>query len=184
MDISVADTVVKLFLGSPKVPGGFLDCPHPTEGPWGEIRFGGTEAANASARVDAWSNVLRFLRHQLICPSTPFIARFQVTPTLHPLGLRSPPSWSSATLAAWKPVRPLHAVFGWTGHLNSRVAEGKPFCETTTGVGQRVRWLGLPFISSSLVTALDSPLLLFWHQRLISFNFSGSNSPYISCSSC
>jgi len=44
---------------------GLGSVPASIEGPWGEIRFGGTEAANASARVDAWSKVLRFLRDEL-----------------------------------------------------------------------------------------------------------------------
>jgi len=44
---------------------GLGSVPASVEGPWGEIRFGGTEAANASAQVDAWNNVLRFLRDEL-----------------------------------------------------------------------------------------------------------------------
>jgi dienelactone hydrolase len=44
---------------------GLGSAPATLKGPWGELRFGGTDAANASARVDAWNNALRFLRDQL-----------------------------------------------------------------------------------------------------------------------
>jgi len=44
---------------------GLENLPATVKGPAGEIHFGGTEAANASARFDAWSKVLRFLREHL-----------------------------------------------------------------------------------------------------------------------
>lgn len=44
---------------------GLAPAPTSVQAPWGELHFGGTEAANASARADAWSNVLRFLHATL-----------------------------------------------------------------------------------------------------------------------
>lgn len=41
---------------------GLGSAPAVVKAPWGELRFGGTDAANASARADAWGNVLRFLK--------------------------------------------------------------------------------------------------------------------------
>jgi len=44
---------------------GLENVPEAIKGPAGEIRFGGTATANASARVDAWDKMLRFLREQM-----------------------------------------------------------------------------------------------------------------------
>lgn len=43
---------------------GLGNTPATVKGPWGEIRFGGTDSANVSARADAWSKTLCFLREQ------------------------------------------------------------------------------------------------------------------------
>jgi len=44
---------------------GLGNTPAKVNGPWGEIRFGGTESANVAARAAAWGNTLHFLREQL-----------------------------------------------------------------------------------------------------------------------
>lgn len=44
---------------------GLASVPTTVKVPWGELHLGGTESANASARIDAWNNVLRFLRERL-----------------------------------------------------------------------------------------------------------------------
>ncbi|HTS59230.1 MAG TPA: acyl-CoA thioester hydrolase/BAAT C-terminal domain-containing protein [Terriglobales bacterium] len=44
---------------------GLRDVPAVVKSDRGELRFGGTDAANASARVDAWTKVFRFLREHL-----------------------------------------------------------------------------------------------------------------------
>jgi len=53
------------YPGAGHAIAGLANVPATVKGPWGEVRFGGTDAANASARADAWSNVVRFLREQL-----------------------------------------------------------------------------------------------------------------------
>jgi len=53
------------YPGAGHAIAGLADVPATIKGPWGEMRFGGTDAANASARADAWSNMLRFLREHL-----------------------------------------------------------------------------------------------------------------------
>lgn len=41
---------------------GLRNTPSVVKGPWGELHLGGTDAANTSARLDAWRNALRFLK--------------------------------------------------------------------------------------------------------------------------